>query len=110
MNQTIDLLTEQVARLGAATDELKALLADDGAPAAFTEIFVTIATTAAAITQIEPIGANPPGLYGAWSELVLALVAAQKKGFSGATLIALDEAINAVRTMRRTFGLAPGGA
>jgi hypothetical protein len=110
MNQTTDRLTEKVAHLGTATAELKALLAADCAPEAFTEIFVTIATTAAAITQIGPIGPNPPGLYSAWSELVLVLVAAQQQGFRDLPLTALDGAIGAVRTMRRTFGLAPGGA
>jgi hypothetical protein len=75
MNQTIDLLTEQVAHLVTATAELKALLADDRAPEAFTAVFATIATTATAITSIGPIAANPPELYGAWSDLVLALVA-----------------------------------
>jgi hypothetical protein len=110
MNQTTDLLTEQVAHLVTATDQLKVLLADDRAPEEFTEIFVTIARTATAITQIGPIGPNPPGLYRAWSELVLVLVAVQKQGFRDLPLTALDGAIGAVRTMRRTFGLAPGGA
>jgi hypothetical protein len=75
MNQTTNMLAEQVVHIGTATAELKALLADDRAPEAFTEIVVTIATTAAAITPIGPIGPNPPGLYSAWSEVVLVLVA-----------------------------------
>jgi hypothetical protein len=110
MNQTTDMLAEQVSHLAAATDELKALLEADCAPEACTKTLATIATTAAAITVIGPIDPQPPALYGTWSELVLALVAAQQRDFSGGTLTALDGAIESVRMMRRTFGIAPGGA
>ncbi len=105
-----DSITTHITDLVTATATLKTLLAGDGEPAMVTEICGRVATTATAITAIGSMASQPPGLYGAWSELVLALVAAQKVGFNGLTLEALDGAIDAVRSMRRTFGLAPGGA
>ncbi len=109
MTQT-DQISAQITDLVTATATLKTLLADDREPAMFDSVCEQIAVTAAAITAIGPVATQPPGLYAAWSELVLVLVAAQKEGFNGVTLTALDGAIGAVRMMRRTFGLAPGGA
>jgi hypothetical protein len=109
MTQT-DSITTHITDLVAATATLKTLLAVDRAPARVTEICDRIAAGAAAITAIGPVTPQPPGLYAAWSELVLVLVAAQKEGFNGVTLKALDGAIGSVRTLRRTFGIAPGGA
>lgn len=105
-----DTITTHITDLVTATATLKTLLADDREPAMFDSVCEQIAATAAAITAIGPVEPQPAGLYAAWSEVVLALVAAQKVGFNGATLKALDGAIGAVRTLRRTFGLAPGGA
>jgi hypothetical protein len=109
MTQT-DSITTHITDLVAATAMLKTSLAGDRDAARVTEICDRIAAGAAAITAIGPVAPQSPELYGAWSELVLALVAAQKVGFNGVTLKALDGAIAAVRMMRRTFGLAPGGA
>jgi hypothetical protein len=109
MTQT-DSITTHITDLVTATATLKTLLAGDRQPAMVTPVCEQIAATAAAITAIGPVESPPPGLYGAWSELVLVLVAAQKVGFDGVTLKALDGAIGSVRAMRRTFGLAPGGA
>jgi hypothetical protein len=109
MTQT-DSLTAHITDLVTATATLKTLLAADREPAMVTEICEKIAVTAAAITVIGPVAPQPSGLYGAWSEVVLALGAAKNCEFTGLALARLDGAIDAVRTLRRTFGLAPGGA
>jgi hypothetical protein len=109
MTQT-DPISSHIAGLVTATATLKTLLVADREPAMVTSVCEQIAATAAAIAAIGPVAAQPPELYGAWSEVVLALVAAQKVGFDGVTLKALDGAIGSVRTLRRTFGIAPGGA
>jgi hypothetical protein len=105
-----DRITTHITDLVTATARLKDLLAGDRDPALVTEICDRIAAGATAITAIGPGETPPPGLYGAWSELVLALGAAKNCEFAGPVLAALDGAIEAVRTMRRTFSLAPGGA
>ncbi len=109
MTQT-DSITTHVTDLVTATERLRTLLAGDWDLAGMTQICEEIAATAAAITAIGPGETPPPGLYGAWSELVLALGAAKNCAFTGSVLAALDGAIDAVRSMRRAFGLAPGGA
>jgi hypothetical protein len=105
-----DPITTHVTDLVTATERLRTLLAGDWDLAGMTEICEKIAVTAAAITAIGPGETSPPGLYRAWSELVLALGAAKNCAFTGSVLVALDGAIGSVRAMRRTFGLAPGGA
>jgi hypothetical protein len=110
MTQPETLLTESVADLVRLTAELKSLLAADRAPETLTEICGSIAATATAMTQIDPVPDAPSGLYATWLALVLALEEATKSGFEGGAQEALDGAIGAVRIMRRTYGIAPGGA
>lgn len=103
-------LAAEIAQLATATQTLKQLLAADRSPTLCIESCHQIAATAAAITAIGPIEPKPQGLYAAWLEAVLTLGAAKTKDFAAAPLEALDNAIAAVRLMRRTFGIAPGGA
>jgi hypothetical protein len=110
MNQTDTQLTAQLADLVSLTAKLKSMLANDRAPEALTETCAAITTTAAAMTAIGPIDPQPAGLYGAWYELVLVLGEAKNRELAELPLAALDGAIEAVRTLRRTFGIAPGGA
>jgi hypothetical protein len=109
MTQT-DQISAQITDLLTATATLKTLLADDRESAKLAAVCAQIAATATAITAIGPVAPPPSGLYGAWSELVLVLGAAKNGEFTGLALQALDGAIAAVRTLRRTFGIAPGGA
>jgi hypothetical protein len=110
MNSTATQLTAQLADLVRLTATLKSLLADDRVPDTLTETCAAIAATAAAITAIGPIDPQPDGLYGAWYELVLVLGEAKQRELAELPLAALDGAIGSVRTLRRTFGIAPGGA
>jgi hypothetical protein len=110
MNQTDTQLATQLADLVNLTTQLKSMLADDPMPDAFTETCAAIVATAAAMTAIGPITPQPDGLYGAWLELVLVLGEAKQRELAELPLAALDGAIDAVRTLRRTFGIAPGGA
>ncbi len=102
-------LTAQIIQLTTAAETLKSLLTDTSEPAKLTEICEKIALTATDLTQIGPIDPKPTGLYAAWLAVTLALGEAKTRDFT-ASLEALDRAIAAVRTMRRTFGIAPGGA
>jgi hypothetical protein len=110
MNSTATQLTAQLADLVRLTASLKSMLADDRVPDAFTETCAAIAATASSITAIGPIDPQPDGLYGAWYELVLVLGEAKQRKLAELPSAALDGAIEAVRTLRRTFGIAPGGA
>jgi hypothetical protein len=110
MNQTDTQLATQLTDLVSLTATLKSMLVDDRGPDALTETCAAIAATTAAMTAIGPIDAQPDGLYGAWYELVLVLSEAKQRELAELPLAALDGAIGAVRTLRRTFGIAPGGA
>lgn len=102
-------LTTQITQLATAAETLKSLLADPADPTQVTEICEQIATTATDLTAIGPIAPKPTGLYAAWLAVTLALGDAKTREVT-ASLEALDRAIAAVRLMRRTFGIAPGGA
>lgn len=103
-------LTPQITQLSTAAETLKSLLADTAEPAKLTEICEQIATAATDLAKLGPIDPKPAGLYAAWLAVTLALVEAKTRDFTASPLESLDGAIAAVRLMRRTFGIAPGGA
>ncbi len=110
MTQTGNLVTAKLTDLVTQTAALKSLLAADRAPDLLTETCNAIEVTTVAMAALGPVSPLPDGLYRAWLELVLLLGEAKKCGFKGPALESLDRAIEAVRLMRRSFGLAPGGA
>ncbi|MBE9033369.1 hypothetical protein IQ266_26905 [filamentous cyanobacterium LEGE 11480] len=110
---SIEQLNAQLANLKDSTAQLKTLLSNHAAETdAVMPTLATIQTTATTITAIGPAEPNikVAGMYEIWSELVMALVAAQQQTLGKSESIALEQAIVAVRTLRRTFNLAPGGA
>jgi hypothetical protein len=109
MNPT-DQFAAQLTHLQTATQTLKSLLTDDRHPTTFTETCKEIALIATDLTAIGPIDPKPAGLYAVWLEITLALGEAKTRNLTAMPLEALDGAIAAVRIMRRTFGIAPGGA
>jgi hypothetical protein len=104
------VLTENLTNLVTQTAALKSLLAGDRSRDLLTENLVAIEAAAGAMAALAPLSPLPEGLYRAWLELVLLLGEAKKGGFKGEALEALDRAIESVRTLRRAFGIAPGGA
>jgi hypothetical protein len=110
MNQTDSLLTEKLTDLTTQTAVLKSLLAGNRPRDLLTETCNGIEAAAVALAELGPVSPLPDGLYRAWLELVLLLGEAKKGGFRGEAIEALDRAIEAVRSLRRAFGIAPGGA
>lgn len=110
MNQTDTRLAAPLAELVGLTATLKSGLAAESGTEGLRETCAAIAAAAEAMTAIGPVEPLPMGLYRAWLDLVLLLGEAKKSGFSGDLLAAVDRAIEAVRRLRRTFGIAPGGA
>jgi hypothetical protein len=118
MTLTDSLLTEKLTDLVTQTATLKSLVAGVGVASPqenrprdlLTETCNGIEAAAVALAALGPVSPLPEGLYRAWLELVLLLGEAKKGGFRGETIEALDRAIESVRTLRRAFGIAPGGA
>ncbi|MFM2431315.1 MAG: hypothetical protein RLZZ511_2528 [Cyanobacteriota bacterium] len=113
LNQSIEAIQAPLTELTQATAELKAALAAGGIePTALAAVLATVTSAAEAMSAIgpSPSGTKLPGLYETWSELVLALVALQGRDLDAALRTQLDQAIAAVRVLRRRFNLAPGGA
>jgi hypothetical protein len=118
MTKTDSFLTEKLADLVTQTAALKSLLAGVGVASPqenrsrdlLTETCNAIEAAAVALAALGPVSPLPDGLYRAWLELVLLLGEAKKGGFRGEAIEALDRAIEAVRSLRRAFGIAPGGA
>jgi hypothetical protein len=110
MTLTDSLLTEKLTDLTTQTALLKSLLAGDQSRDLLMETCNGIEAAAVALAALGPVSPLPDGLYRAWLELVLLLGEAKKGGFRGEAIEALDRAIEAVRSLRRAFGIAPGGA
>jgi hypothetical protein len=110
MTQIDSLLTVNLTELTTQTAALKSLLADARNPELLMKTCGAIEAAVTAMTEFGPVSPLPDGLYRAWLELVLLLGEAKKCGFRGEALASLDRAIEAVRVMRRSFGIAPGGA
>jgi hypothetical protein len=110
MTLTDSLLTEKLTDLTTQTAVLKSLLAGDRSRDLLTETCNGIEAAAVALAELGPVSPLPDGLYRAWLELVLLLGEAKKGGFRGEAIEALARAIEAVRSLRRAFGIAPGGA
>lgn len=110
---TVEQLSTQLADLKTATEQLSQMLASKATTSGdFIAQLKSIQTTTNAMVAIGPVekAAKIPGMYTTWSELVLALVAAQEQQLNELSQQTLEQTIATVRTLRRTFNLAPGGA